>query len=293
MTAPTQFAGIPLIGAEDTEQADAGKFLIHGPQGSGKSTLASTIARTGPTLYLDLVGEKGTRSFQGATYAKNISVARPKSVTQLDELFWKLDAGDHPFTAVVIDSVTSLQKMALRFLMGHTETAVREIKQGTAPADMRTWGESLNIMTDTATFWYGLADGNRPNPMHVVMTAQTKVQENELTGLISRQPDVQKGALSILLAAPDYTIYTDLEEDLDADSEDGPVYRHIARFGSNPDYRTKARIPVNLRGKLPTILGRKTPPDLAQLSRVLGLGGAKAPVKAKTSNTQKSADSGN
>ena len=290
MTAPTQFAGIPLIGAEDHEQADAGKFLIHGPQGSGKSTLASTIARTGPTLYLDLVGEKGTRSFQGAPYSKNISVARPTSVTQLDELFWKLDSGDHPFKAVVLDSVTSLQKMALRFLMGHTETAVREIKQGTAPADQRTWGESLNIMTDTATFWYGLADGNRPNPMHVVMTAQTKVQENELTGLISRQPDVQKGALSILLATPDYIIYTDLEEDLDADSEDGPVYRHIARFGSNPDYRTKARIPVNLRGKLPTILGRKTPPDLAQLSRVLGLGGAKAPVKAKT--TKKTADSG-
>lgn len=280
----SSFAGIALIDSDDTEQEDAGKFLIHGGQGTGKSTLASTIAKTGPTLFVDLIGEKGTRSFRGSAWAKNISVARPTSVTQLDELFWKLDSGDHPFKAVVLDSATSLQKMALRFLMGHTETAVREIKQGTAPADQRTWGESLNIMTDTATFWYGLADGNRPNPMHVVMTAQTKVTENDLTGLISRQPDVQKGALSIFLAAPDYTIYTDLEEDMDADSEDGPVYKHIARFGSNPDYRTKARIPVNLRGKLPSVLGRKTPPDLAQLSRILGLGGAQAPAKKKASS---------
>lgn len=282
----TSFAGIDLLDPEDSSKEDAGKFLIHGGQGSGKSTLASTIARTGPTLFVDLVGEKGTRSFRGAPYAKNIHVARPTSVTQLDELFWKLDAGDHPFTAVVLDSATSLQKMALRFLMGHTETAVREIKQGTAPADQRTWGESLNIMTDTATFWYGLADGNRKKPMHVVMTAQTKVTENELTGMTSRQPDVQKGALSIFLAAPDYTIFTDLEEDMDADSEDGPVYRHIARFGASPEYRTKARIPVNLRGKLPSVLGRKSAPDLTQLARVLKLGGALPPATKKSSETK-------
>lgn len=277
----TAFAGLNLIGGDDSEQEDAGKFLIHGGQGTGKTTLASTVAKAGKTLFVDLVGEKGTRSFRGAPYAKNIDVARPTSVTQLDDLFWKLDAGGHGYQAVIVDSITSLQKMTMRFLMGHTETAVKEIKQGTAPADMRTWGESLNIMTDTATFWYGLADGNRANPMHVVMTAQTKVQENELTGMVSRQPDVQKGALSIFLAAPDYIIYTDVEEDMDADSEDGPVYKHIARFGANPDYRIKARIPVNLRGKLPSILGRKSSPDLSQLSRILGLGGAQGPAPKK------------
>lgn len=285
----TTFAGLNLIDSGDVEQEDAGKFLIHGPQGSGKSTLASTIAACGPTLYIDLVGEKGTRSFRGAPYEKNIKIARPTSVTQLDELFWKLDAGDHPFKAVVLDSATSLQKMALRYLMGHTETAVREIKQGTAPADMRTWGEALNIMTDTATFWYGLADGNRATPMHVVMTAQTKVSENELSGAISRQPDVQKGALSILLASPDYTIYTDWEEDMEADDDDGAVYRHIARFGANPDYRTKARIPVQLRGKLPSVLGRRTPPDLSKLVKVLGLGGAQ-PKATKPKTSPKSED---
>lgn len=283
------FAGLPTIAGGDEEKEDAGKWMIHGPQGSGKTTLASTIAQVGPTLFVDLVGEKGGRSFRGAPYEGNITTVRPTSVTQFDKLFWELDKGEHPFKAVILDSATSLQKMALRFLMGHTETAVREIKNGTAPADQRTWGESLNIMTDTATFWYGLADGNRPNPMHVIMTAQTKVMENELTGQTSRQPDVQKGALQIMLAAPDYVVYTDLEEDFDADSEDGPVYRHIARFGANPDYRTKARIPVNLRGKLPSILGRKNPPDLAKLSRVLGIGGAQLPAKkaaaAKTTTT--------
>lgn len=288
MAKTEQFAGLDLLGEDFGEATDAGKWLIHGPQGSGKTTLASTIAQLGPTLFVDLVGEKGTKSFRGAPYAKNIKTVRPTSVTQLDDLMWKLNEGKHPFKAVIIDSLTALQRMALRFAMGTTETAVREIKQGAAPADQRTWGESLAIMSDTVIFWYGLADGDRPNPMHVIMTAQTRVLENELTGAESRQPDVQPGALRITLAAPDFVVYTDLEEDLEADSSEGEVFRHIARFGANPEYRTKARIPVHLRGKLPTVLGRKTPPDLLKLSRILGLSGTKAldEVPASTSSSK-------
>lgn len=274
------FAGLSLIGHDEEEKEDAGKWLIHGPQGSGKTTLASTIAATGPTLFIDLVGEKGQRSFKGAAYEHNIKVLRPTSVTELFDIFWELDKGKHPYVAVIIDSLTALQRMAVRYVMRYTEDAVREIKQGTAPADQRTWGEALNIMSDVAIFWYGLADGNRAKPMHVIMTSQTKVTENELTGSETRNPDVQPGALRITLAAPDYVLYADLELDDEADDED-EVYRHIVRFGANPEFRTKARIPVNLRGKLPSVLGRKSAPDLAQLSRILGIGGAQEPAKAK------------
>lgn len=279
------FAGLSTIEYDDEEKEDAGKWLIHGPQGSGKSTLASTIASTGKTLYIDLVGEKGQRSFKGAPYYKNIDIIRPTSVTQFDDIFYTLDSGDHDYVAVIIDSLTALQRMALRYVMRYAETSVREIKQGTAPADQRTWGEALNIMSDTAVFWYGLADGNREKPMHVIMTSQTKVLENELTGEKSRQPDVQPGALRITLAAPDYVLYTDLEIDPESDDEDD-AYRHIVRFGANPEYRTKARIPVNLRGKLPSVLGRKSAPDLAKLSRILGIGGAQAPAASKKSTTK-------
>lgn len=274
----SSFAGISLIDGNDGEAVDAGKFLIHGPQGTGKSRLASTIARTGKTLFIDLLGERGTRSFQGEPYAHNIQIARPSSITALDKLFWELDKGKHDFKAVVIDSATSVQKMTMRYLMGHSETAVKEIQQGTAPADQRTWGESLNVMTDLATFWFSLADGDRAEPMHVVMTAQTKVSENELTGTTSRHPDVQKGALQIMLAAPDFVMYTDVEEDMDA--EDGKEqFQHIARFGANPDYRTKARIPAPLRGKLPSIL-RGDNVDLSKLVRAMKLGGAQPATPA-------------
>lgn len=269
-------AGIEIL-TEDDLPDDYGRWLIHGIQGSGKTALASTIAELGPTLYIDLVGEKGVRSFKGAPHAKNIEIVRPTTITALDDIFWVLNSGDHHFKAVVIDSLTSVQKMAMRFMLGHDETAVREIRRGGAPADQRTWGQTLDIMVDTATFWYGLADGNRDKPIHVVMTAQTKITESEDTGMVTRVPDVQRGALPITLATADYIIYTDIEENQEAVSDDSqPPVHHIARFGNNTDYRIKARIPYRLRGKLPSVLGRKTPPSLAALSRVLGVGGVPA-----------------
>jgi energy-coupling factor transporter ATP-binding protein EcfA2 len=288
----TQIAGIEMMGVDDLPD-DYGRWLIHGPQGSGKTTLASTIAQLGPTLFIDTTGEKGVRSFKGTSYADNITVVRPQSVTMMDDIFWALNKGDakdregRRFQAVVIDSLTGVQKMTMRYLLGHSETAVREIKQGTAPADIRTWGQALDVMVDTATFWYGLADGNREHPLHVVMTAQTKVIEDEIAQTTTRTPDVQKGALSIVLASPDYILYTEEEQNIDAIGDDSaPQTTHIARFGGHPGYRTKARVPFTLRGKIPSVLGRgKNPPNLADLSRVLGIGGV--PAAKKTAGAAK------
>ena len=264
---------LPVLKPKDVK-GDRGKWLIHGEQGSGKTTLASTIAECGKTLFVDLIGEKGTRGFAGASYEDNIDIVRPTSITQLDDLFWWLAAGDHDYVAVILDSLTALQKMAMRYLLDFEETSVREIRKGGKPASRQTWGQSLDIMTDTATFWYGLADEGLPQPMHVVMTSQTKFFENEDTGETRRAIDVQKGALSIVLASPDYVLYTDVEDNIDAVTDDTlPPVRHIVRFGSHPGYRTKARLPVNLRGKVPSILGRRKPANLTDLSRVLGIGG--------------------
>jgi hypothetical protein len=263
-------AGLTLTPVDEMAD-DYGRWLIHGPQGSGKTTLAATIAEAGPTLFIDLAGEKGIRSIKALDYGKNITVVRPDSITVMDDL---------DFKAVVIDSLTAVQKMTMRYLLGHDETAVREIRQGVAPADMRTWGQALDVMQDVAMFWYGLADAQRAKPMHVVMTAQTKIGEDDAGNTLLR-PDVQKGALSITLATPDYVLYTDVEDNLDAMADDSlPPVNHIVRFGADPEYGTKARVPANLRGKIPTVLGRKKQQSLVDLSRVLGIGGVpKKPAK--------------
>lgn len=264
---------------------DRGKWIIHGPQGGGKSTLASTIAGLGKTLYIDLVGEKGIRSFQGSESAKNIVIVRPTSIMQLTDIYDSLAKGLGGFQCVVVDSLTSVQKMAMRFMLNYSETAAREIQKGSNPADQRTWGQTLDIMTDIATFWFELADATRDHPLHVVMTAQTKILEDEIAGEVTnRTLDVQRGALSIVRAAADYILYCEGEYDVDAEpDDDGNVpARYIVRVGYHPGYSTKARIPEDRRGKIPAIYGRKSTPNLTQLSRALGIGGVPpaAPRKA-------------
>lgn len=289
----TSFAGVNIVDVNE-EAADYGRWLILGPAGGGKSSLASTIATMGKTLFIDLPGEKGTQSFKNAPYASNIDVVRPESVTELDDVFWALDKGGHGYKAVVLDSLTALQKMTMRYLTGASETAVREIRQGTAPADQRTWGQALDVMTDTAVFWYGLADGNRSEPLHVVMTAQVKMVEDEINGGVRRSPDVQRGAQSIIRATPNYIVYAETEEDLDSSGhDDGPVIKHIVRFGTDPEYGTKARIPYNLRGKVPTVMGRDKPVTLEKLSRFLGIGGVPERKPAPASSKSAKAESDN
>jgi energy-coupling factor transporter ATP-binding protein EcfA2 len=276
-----KFAGQDVIPAGKMPN-DYGKWFIHGPQGSGKTTLASSIAEIGPTLYIDITGEKGIRVIRGTPWFPNITFMRPQSVTALDDICWELASGNHPFKCAVIDSVTGIQRLALRYLLGWDETTVREINRSGIPD--KPWQASLDIMSDVAVYWYGLADGQREHPMHIVMTAQTKVKD-DFEGEPQLQPDVQPAALGIMLATPDYVVYTDLEDNPEAlVNEKLPPTRHIVRFGADPHYRIKARVPHNMRGKIPSIVGRKNQPKLLTLSRILDIGGI--PKAKKSANSE-------
>lgn len=261
----TTFAGVPTV-ALDQMPDDRLRLLLHGPQGSGKSYTSSSIAELGPTLFLDVIGEKGTKSFRGSPWEKNVTVMRPTSVQQLDDVYWQLASGDHPYQAVVLDSISAVQKTALRFLLGYEETAVREIRKGTAPADQRTWGRVAEIMTDIATFWFGLADGDRPKPLHVVMTSQSKNLEDD-EGTTRAYPDVSPASRNILLASASYVLYNDQEQVFTDEGE--PESRFIVRMGFDPRYYTKARVPVHLQGKIPAILGRNQALTLSRLCAAL------------------------
>ena len=268
-------AGVELISAESIEvKPDYGRFLLYGKPGSGKSYLSSTIAKLGKTLYVDLVGERGVRSFAGSPWAKNIEIARPTTIQTFDDIFYALEKGDHDYVAVIIDSLTAAQKMAMRFALGQSETAVKEIKKGGATAEFKTWGMTLDIMTDTAIYWNSLADGTRKKPIHVIFTAQVKDVENEFEDTLERIPDVQKGAISQILRPTDYVMYTDTEDSDEFGPDGEAIPRHIVRFGPHTGYRTKGRVPVHLHGKIPSILGRgKSSPDLVSLGKTLGIGG--------------------
>jgi hypothetical protein len=245
------------------------KILIHGLPGSGKTTLASTIAQQGKTLFVDLIGERGTESFRGAEWEKNIDVVRPSTVVELTGIQKFLAKGEHDYTAVVLDALSAVQGSAMRFQLGFEEDSVTEIRKGRPTADQRTWGVVGEIMTDISLFWMSLAESQRKKPMHVVFTSQTKMKTG-VDGEMKLYPDVSPKSLAAAMAAPDYVFYTDVIEILPDNGGDAKMI-HVVRVLPDENYATKARIPVPLRGKIPAILGMDgKPTSLTALGAALG-----------------------
>lgn len=279
--------------------ANCGKWVIHGPTGSGKTTLAATIAGVGGrTLFLDLPGEKGSRSLQGSPYADVIDVVSPTTLKDLDTIFYALMAGPSryprgwsttPYRAVVIDSISAVARLVNRHLLIGDETATQEIaKDSVVQASFTTWGKSAAKLTGLVDNFTSLASiVDRQYPLHVVIIAQTKMRDDEISGRTTRSPDIQPAALGPLMASCDYAVYCDTEPvAIDTMAEDDPLasaVRHIVRFGKGEaDYATKGRIPQHLWGRIPPILGRNGQLSLTALSRLLQIGGIDEIQKEET-----------
>lgn len=91
-------------------------MLIFGDYGAGKTTFAGSAADVpdlSPVLFLDIEG--GTLSLKDLyPSVERIPITDPKQVTDI----WKdLRKGNHPYKTVIIDSLTELHKLILRYLM--------------------------------------------------------------------------------------------------------------------------------------------------------------------------------
>lgn len=278
-----QIAGITPQSSGDEGEGFLFRGLVIGDPGSGKTLLASSIAELGPTAFIDLPGENGSLVFRGAAWAKNIKVYPATSATQLDDIFWFLAKGDHPYRCVVLDSVAAYQAMLSRYLLGQSEEKLQEIKRKTDSEvkQGQTFGywQSLKDYTlEMGLFWFDLARADRKRPMHVVMTCQTVLQEetkkdakgNEVVVSSEWVPGIQpRTAYNKFLAIPSYVLHTLQEPGMDATGES--IMKHVVRIERSSKHYAKARVPVDMRGKIPPVLGREKPFTLGKLVKVLGL----------------------
>lgn len=241
----------------DDSGPDKFKGLFHGPQGAGKTTLATSIAETCKTVVIDLPGEKGIKSIKKMPYSKNIKLLRPTSTDQLTEIFWDLQTDDGPVKgaeAVVLESASAYSQMCIRKILGIPEDTVRPIGQSVKGMQIQDWGTLLAYMTDLATFWYGLADGTTANPLHVIMTCQSKRVLDEDTGEWKVTLDLSEGSRGPVLSSPDYIGYCFIEPG-ESDDPEKEVWEYKVRFGPHDTISTKVHEDVEVNEKLVSMGG--------------------------------------
>lgn len=152
--------------------------LIHGESGVGKSDLADTIP--GPRLILDAeAGSEYTPSWPkqiwNPQYAPpgvhgcepgNEQVAQTVRVIVQDWNTWErvhawIASGNHPFTSIVLDSVTEIQKRC------------RDNIRGTEQMQTQHWGELLILMEGFVRQLRDLAKSPYNRLMNVIILALT------------------------------------------------------------------------------------------------------------------------
>lgn len=253
-------------------ESDYARTLIHGQPGTGKTTLASSMAEVGKMLYMYVPGEEGIGSLKGVEYEENITLHRLGSLTgdpidEVEKLYWDLYKGDHEYVTVAIDSVSALQTLLFKKLMGLPFD--RPIDRAERPAtDFAFWGAVRDWFTDFFTFWYGLASQSNTRPIHVVMTSQTKSLD-DMEGNERMQPDLVKGGLSSATTRSDQIVYTHMKPD----PEDFEKQKPVVRILPSSTIVAKTRCAASVAESLPPIMGLRSRATLPKYLRILKTAG--------------------
>lgn len=117
------------------EMSDWLSVAVYGRSGTGKTTFSGTAPK--PLLILD-VNDRGTISVKGQpdTYVLPI-----EKWEDFEEAYWYLKSGNHNFQSVAIDTLTQLQDLAIRQVVGDesSDMIISRRAWGTVSSLMKTW----------------------------------------------------------------------------------------------------------------------------------------------------------
>lgn len=140
------------------------KLLIYGRGKTGKTTFAASSGLK--TLIIDF-NEQGTISVKRTP---NIFVYRVQYWQDLDWIYWYLKAGKHDYKVVVLDTVTSMASICMKFALG--DEASRDASRDPLVPDKRSWGKVGQLMQLRIIDFRNL-------PLHTVFTAHERITESE------------------------------------------------------------------------------------------------------------------
>lgn len=226
-----------------SEVPDHKKVLAYGASGTGKTTFVASCPR--PTLILD-PGEKGTASIKKQADVDYLSIEKWED---LEAIYWFLDAGNHKYKTVCIDTVTRLQDLA----MAH-------VNPDEGPMGKNKWGELSSLMKSWLVLFRDL-------PMHVVFCAQDRETETDMEDEGTIMPEVGAALMpsvaKTLNAAVDVignTFVREYEKTVidpkTKATKTKTVAEYCMRLGPHARYRTKIR--VDGGGPIPRFIANPT-----------------------------------
>lgn len=161
------------------------KILVYGRNGMGKTRFASTAANC---LIVD-IHEEGTRSAKGSG-AKKFSVEK---WADIGDIYWYLKAGNHPYEAVALDTLTAMNRLCLNMVMGEAED--RDPNREIGMPDRRSYGRAGELMRNQLLAFRNL-------PMHVIFTAQERViSDEDGDEPVLHTPDLPAGSRGIAMGS--------------------------------------------------------------------------------------------
>lgn len=169
------------------------KAVIYGRNKTGKTRFSCSSEQD--TFLIDC-NEKGTDSIRNR---KNVTVYEMTKYEDLDPAYWYLKSSGHPHKVVVIDTVTMLAKLGMRWVL--KDDVEKDLDRDPLTPDKRSWGklgEALNEMT----FRF------RNLPMDVIFLAQEKqttTDDDEGGTTIEVHPELSPSPRSTLLSAVSVT----------------------------------------------------------------------------------------
>lgn len=134
-------------------------MLVYAKGGKGKTTFAASSGLK--TIIIDF-NEKGTISIKNRP---NVFVYRITHWTQLDDIYWFLKSGKHDFEVAVLDTVSSMAKVGIKWVLG--DDATRDANRDPLMPDKRTWGKLAVLLETSFSNWRNL-------DMHVIFNAHER-----------------------------------------------------------------------------------------------------------------------
>lgn len=176
-----------IVSASDVE--DHLKACIYARNKVGKTVFACSSDL--PTLVIDC----NERGFASVRKRPNVSVYKLTTWDQLDPIYWYLRNGNHQYKVVVIDTITMLASVGMKWVL--KDDYDRDMNRDPLTPDRRSYLKLGEILTDAIIKFRNL-------PYHIIFNAQEKVtteEDEEGNTSLETHPELSPKPRSVLLSA--------------------------------------------------------------------------------------------